>query len=108
MPTWAVLAACAAVGLVIYASLAVYARAGAATAIGVLERETQAAVQTGPPEAAFGAAPVDILADTSDVEEAAPAEPVDGFPPSDAMPEPPPEPEPPADDEPPADAPETP
>ena len=60
-----------------------------------------ATLATGPTAAPFGAAPVDILADTAATEEPdAEPEPIDGFPPSDAMPEPPPD--PPADD---ADAP---
>ena len=88
VPAWAVLAACAALGVIVYASLAVYARANAASAIGALERETTTAVQTGPPAAPFGAAPVDVLAETEEAPEAAPPEePIDGFPPSDALPE---------------------
>ena len=95
VPAWAVLAACAAVAVVVYASLAVYARTTAGSAIGAIERETEAAVTTGPAPAPFGAAPLDPLADTTAAEEEAPAaaEPVEGFPPSDPLPEPPPEPD---------------
>ena len=88
VPAWAVLAACAAVGVVVYASLAVYARTNAASAIGALERETTAAVQTGPPAAPFGAAPVDVLAEPGEAPQPTPPEePVEGFPPSDALPD---------------------
>ena len=91
VPAWAVLAACGALAVIVYASLAVYARTTAGTAVGVIERETEAAVQTGPAAAPFGAAPVDVLADTTaDAEPDAEPEPIEGFPPSDAMPEPPP------------------
>ena len=96
VPAWAVLAACAALAVVVYASLAVYARAGAAGAIGALERETTLAAQTGPPAAPFGAAPVDLLAEPADEGGAAEGgadEPADGFPPPDD------EAAPPADDE---------
>ena len=93
VPAWAILAACAALAVIVYASLAVYARATAGATADEIERETELAVQTGPPAAAFGQAPVDILADTAGAGTAEPApEPVDGFPPSDALPEPPPEP----------------
>ncbi|WP_420457115.1 DotU family type IV/VI secretion system protein [Rubrivirga sp.] len=92
VPAWAVLAACAAVAVVVYASLAVYARTTAGAAIAAIERETETAITTGPAPAAFGAAPVDPLSDTTAVEEDVPEpEPVEGFPPSDALPEPPPE-----------------
>ena len=93
VPAWAVLAACGALAVVIYASLAVYARSHAGGAIGDVERETAAAVATGPAPAAFGAAPVDLLADTTEVVDQAEPEPIEGFPPSDALPAPPPEPD---------------
>ncbi len=105
VPAWAVLAACGALAVVVYASLAVYARTTTGTVVGVIERENQAAIQTGPAASPFGAAPVDILADTAATEEPdAEPEPIDGFPPSDAMPEPPPSDPPAGGAEPPADA----
>ena len=100
VPAWVVLAACAALAVIVYASLAVYARATTGAAVAEIERETEVAAQTGPAAAEFGQAPVDILADTTAAREAeteVEPEPVDGFPPSDALPEPPPE--PPAADE---------
>jgi type VI secretion system protein ImpK len=89
VPWWAVLAACAVVGVIVYASLAVYARAGAGGAIGALEREATTAAQTGPPAAPFGAPPADPLAEPEDEVETDEPEPVEGFPPSDALPAPP-------------------
>ena len=86
VPAWAVLAVCGALAVVVYASLAVYARANAGGAVAALDRETALAAQTGPPAAPFGAPPVDILeAPAEDAEAAPPEEPVDGFPPSDAL-----------------------
>lgn len=89
VPAWAVLATCGILCVIVYASLAVFARSGAGSTIDAIDRETAAAVADGPPAAAFGNAPADLLADTT---EAAPEPdaPVDGFPPSDALPEAPP------------------
>ena len=91
VPGWAVLAASAALAVVVYASLAVYARATAGSAIDTIDAETEAAVADGPAPAPFGSAPAELAPeDTTAVEEAEP-EPIDGFPRSDALPEPPPD-----------------
>ena len=112
VPAWAVLAACAALCVIAYASLAVYARSNAGSAISFLEQERAETIQNGPAAAEFGAAPTDPLAEDSTATPeasggAAPA-PVDGFPRSDALPEEPVEPveEAPDDDLPADDAPE--
>ena len=94
VPAWAVLAACAALCVVAYATLAVVARTNAGSAADFLEQERADVAQNGPAAAAFGAPPADPLAQDSAGASGAPAaepEPVEGFPRSDALPEEPPD-----------------